>query len=98
MTVQILRTECERFNLFVLSLQEVRYADKDLYYGDSSLNSSENSKVMDDYLNEAFDEGECDIEADEDDDDMQENECLNDFKSPIKVSCVVRINFKNKII
>lgn len=62
----------------LIFLQEVRYADKDQYFEDatqdSSLNSSEASMGMDDYLDEALEDhedgdGDDDITQDEEDDE-----------------------------
>lgn len=56
-------------------MQEVRYAEKNQYFGDGTLDSSMNSESeasigVDDYLDEALDEnedGDDDITQDEDD-------------------------------
>lgn len=71
--------ESQQNNQNALARQKVRYAEKDQYYGDSSINSSEEGSMgMDDYLDEALDEDVDNYEHSNDDyDDTDEQ---NDSK------------------
>lgn len=72
----ILNNNCILIKLYS---QGVRYAEKDQYYGDSSINSSEEGSMgMDDYLDEALDEDADNYEESNDDNDDTDEQ--NDSK------------------
>lgn len=91
--------------MFFWRLQEVRYAEKDHYFGeatiDSSINSSEASMGVDDYLDEALDEnvddGDDDITQDDEEDD-ENNSRLSRGVSCINNYCLVNGNLKWKFV
>lgn len=71
----------------------VRYAEKDSYYGDSSINSSEEGSMgVDDYLDEALDEdGDNDIQSNDDDDD-EHNDSKASRSVGVKQQSVINTN------